>query len=318
MRSVVAAATSVEPQRIDAHTAETGKLGAALARMSEQRRTPIHKARNHTAPPNASGTAWAIERTAAACARQVFGNCSSTRGVARSLTRLTTDDIHADTLRRDAAGMLLGRAHCMRDAHMYVQRQSAEQVVDRLERPTPAVLQPPLPERCFVASVVEHSNAGHCRFRRPNLPDESLAVAHDRGRRSRARESGSSCGTLSYSMIGTPAVTSAAAVRKLSAMRGNQILCNSPSAAAPPKRTTTLIVALPVAARRPTVRRRRRQKRPLDGARRRHAQLPTRGASSPILPAAAGLFVAGRYEAGNAFTGDVGAAATPQIRPRNH
>ena len=122
MRSVVATATSVEPQRLDAHTAETGKLGAALARMSEQPRTPVHRARNHTAPPNASGSAWAIERTAAACARQVFGNCSSSRGVARLLTRLTADDIHADTLRRDAAAMLLGRAHCLRDADKYVRR----------------------------------------------------------------------------------------------------------------------------------------------------------------------------------------------------
>jgi len=57
------------------------------------------------------------------------------RGVARLLTWLTTDDIHADTLRMDAAAMLPGAAHCMRDAHMYVQRRSAEQVVDRLERP---------------------------------------------------------------------------------------------------------------------------------------------------------------------------------------
>lgn len=57
------------------------------------------------------------------------------RGVARLLTRLATDDIHADALRMDAAAMLPGAAHCMRDTHMYGQRQSAEQVVDRLERP---------------------------------------------------------------------------------------------------------------------------------------------------------------------------------------
>ncbi|HEY5061885.1 MAG TPA: hypothetical protein VII52_10145 [Gemmatimonadaceae bacterium] len=52
-------------------------------------------------------------------------------------------------------------------------------------------------------------------------------------------------------MIGTPAVASAAAVRKLSAMRGNQIVCNSPPAAAPLKTTTTLIVTLRVAPRWP-------------------------------------------------------------------
>jgi hypothetical protein len=56
-------------------------------------------------------------------------------GVARLLTRLTTDDIHADTLHIDVAGMLPGPARCMRDAHKYVRRQSAEQVIDRLERP---------------------------------------------------------------------------------------------------------------------------------------------------------------------------------------